>query len=125
MANRYLNQFILTQRKGLVIEAGTISLSALAAVSSSDFTSLVSSVSKSATGEYTITLADKWVGLVNVQVSIESAEASIRPRIKSADPVNAKTIVIETEDVATGTVQDVTAVAKLHVSILLKNSSVR
>ena len=125
MANRYLNQFQTSQRKGLVLEAGTISLSAAAAVSTSDFTSLVSSVTKSATGEYTITLVDKWVGLVSVQCSIETAEASIQPRIKSADPVTAKTIVIETQDVATGTVQDVTAVAKLHINILLKNSSVR
>jgi RNase P/RNase MRP subunit POP5 len=124
MASRYLNQFLLSMRKGHVTECGTISLSAAAAVTSSDFSSLVSSVTKSATGTYTIALADKWVGLLNVMVSTEGGQAGIRTAIVSADPVTAKTVVVKTVDAA-GATTDVSATAKLHVTISLKNSTAR
>jgi hypothetical protein len=124
MANRWLNQFLLSQRKGHVTEAGTITLSSAAAVSSSDFTSLVRSVTKTATGEYTITLADKWVSLLNVQVSFEGTELKVL-KVKSADPVSAKTIVVQTVDIGGVVVQDVSSASKLHVTISLKNSTAR
>jgi hypothetical protein len=122
MASRYLNQFVLTQRKGVVQIAGTISLSAAAAVSSSDLTSLVSSVTKTGTGEYTIALADKWVGLISVTASLESSVATDSVQVKSADPVTAKTIVVRT--ITSGAYADVAVASKLHLSIQLKNSSV-
>jgi hypothetical protein len=124
MANRYFSQFLLSMRKGHVTEAGSISLSSAAAVSSSDFSSLVTSVVKSATGLYTITLADKYVGLLNVQVVLEGGQNGTSAKVQSADPISAKTVVVRTVDAAGANV-DVTAAAKIHVTISLKNSSVR
>lgn len=124
MANAYLNQFNLTKRKGHVTEDGSVSLSSSAAVTSSDFSSLVTSVVKSATGLYTITLADKWVSLLCVQVALEGGQNGTSAKIQSADPVSAKTVVIRTVD-ASGANVDVTAAAKLHISIKLKNSTAR
>ena len=123
MANRYLNQFILSPRKGMVQEVGTISLSAAAAVSSQSFSSLIASVAKSATGEYTITLADKWVGHFGVQVSVESSLNTVSAVIKSVDAASAKTVVIKT--VIAGVPADVSAASVLHVSLTLKNSTAR
>lgn len=123
MANRYLRQFLQSQRSSHVFESGTISLSSAAAVTASDFTSLVASVAKTATGEYTITLADKWVGLLCVNATLEGGQAGTFAKVKSADPTSAKTVVINTSD-ATGPA-DVSAAAKLHVSIQLKNSTAR
>lgn len=124
MASRYLQQFSLTARKGKVVEDGTISLSSSAAVTSSDFSGLVSSVSKTATGVYTITLADKWVSLLCVQACLEGGQDGTSAKIQSADPVSAKTVVIRTVD-SSGVNVDVTSAAKLHVSIKLKNSTAR
>jgi hypothetical protein len=124
MASRYFSQFLLSMRKGHVTEAGSISLSSAAAVSSSDFSSLVSSVVKSATGLYTINLADKYVGLLNVQVSLEGGQDGTNVKVQSADPVSAKTVVVRVVNAAGANV-DVTAVAKIHVTISLKNSTAR
>ena len=123
MANRFLNQFVLNPRKGMVQEAGTISLDATGAVSTHGFSSLISSVTKSATGTYTITLADKWVGHFAVQVSVESTLATVVPVISSVDAASAKTVVIKTA--VSGAIADVSAASKLHVTLILRNSTAR
>jgi hypothetical protein len=123
MANRYLNQFVLNPRKGMVQEVGTINLSAAAAVSSHTFSSLIASVVKSATGTYTITLADKWVGHFGVQVSVQSSLDTVSAAIVSVDAASAKTVVLKT--LIGGAAADVTAASVLHVSLILKNSTAR
>lgn len=119
MANRYFKQFMLTPVNRQIHLAGIISLSAAAAVNSS--TIPMASVAKTATGEYTITLDDKYVQLRSLNVSALSSE-DITVRIKSHSVSSAKTLVIET--LVAGVVADVSAVAELHVSIILKDSSV-
>lgn len=123
MANRYLRQFVLSQDPKQVLISGNVSLSAAAAVSSSSFPSLVASVVKSATGTYTITLSDKYVSLRSCNVSVETADPTISAIIASTDVSSAKTIVLKT--VVSGAVADITAAAKLHVSLVLKDSTVR
>jgi len=123
MANKYLNQFLTTRKKGIVIEAGTISLSSAGAVLSTTLSDLVSSVTHSATGEYTLTLADKWVGCQSVQLTMESSLATVDAFISSVDVTSAKQIVVCTS--LSSVKADVTAASKIHVLIVLKNSTAR
>lgn len=123
MANRYFNQFVLTQDKRQVIISGIISLNSSAAVTGDNFNSLVTSVAKSGTGEYTITLADKYQELKSLNVSYEGA-GDIVPRIKSTDVSGAKTLIVETFDLSGAAVADVAVASKLHINIVLKDSTV-
>ena len=120
MANRYFRQFLLSQDARAISLAGSISLSAAAAVSSSDFNDLVESVTKEATGEYKITLKDKYVSLKSINLTPLSTE-DLTLRIKSHDVSSAKTIVLET--LVAGTKADVSAAAKIFVNILFKDST--
>ena len=92
MADRYFRQFVLTQDARQVIIAGQITLNSSAAVTANSFNNLVSSVAKSGTGEYTITLADKYVELKSAQISYEGA-GDVVLRVKSTDVSSAKTII--------------------------------
>jgi hypothetical protein len=123
MANRYFNQFVLTQDKRQVIISGIINLSSAAAVTSENFNSLVASVTKSGTGEYTITLTDKYQELKSFNVSYEGLGDTVL-RIKSTDVSSAKTLIFETFDLSGAAVADVSVVSKIHVNIVLKDSSV-
>ena len=102
-----------------VVLAGKISLSAAAAVDSSDIP--FASVAKTGTGEYTITLDDAYQALRSCTMSMQTAE-DLTARISSHDVASAKTIVIETATAATAT--DATAAAEIHVHLSLKDSSV-
>jgi hypothetical protein len=119
MANRYFKQFVLTPVNRQVHLAGIISLSNSAAVTASNIP--LASVAKSGTGEYTITLQDPYVELRSLNVSALSTQ-DITVRIKSHNVSSARTLVIET--LVAGVVADVSAAAELHVSIILKDSSV-
>lgn len=120
MANRYFNQWVLTPTKRQVMLSGKISLSAAAAVTSSDIP-FAASVSKSGTGEYTITLDDKYVELRSCQMTMLTSE-DVQARLSSHDVSSAKTIVVETA--TAGSAADVSAVAEIHVTLILKDSSV-
>ena len=123
MANRYFNQFILTQDKRQVLISGIISLNSSAAVTGNNFNSLVASVTKSGTGEYTITLQDKYVELKSLNVTFEGT-GDIVPRVKSTDVAGAKTLVVQTWDISSAAVANVSAASKLHINIVLKDSTV-
>lgn len=99
--------------------AGIISLNSSAAVTASSIP--LASAAKTGTGEYTITLQDPYVELRSLNVSALSSE-DITVRIKSHSVSSARTLVIET--LIAGVVDDVSAAAELHVSIILKDSSV-
>jgi len=109
--------------KRQVILAGIVSLNSSAAVTSHNFNSLVASVTKTATGEYTITLADKYQSLKALNISFEGTQ-DIVARIKSTDVSSAKTIVVETWDISSAAVANVTSASKLHISAILKDSTV-
>lgn len=119
MANRYFESKVLTPTKRQVLLSGKIDLSAAAAVDANSIPHV--SVAKSATGEYTLTLDDKYVELRSAQVSILTTE-DVQARIKSHDVSSAKEVVLETA--TAGAPADVTAVAELHVTLILKDSSV-
>jgi hypothetical protein len=123
MANRYLRQFILTQDPKQVLISGNFSLSAAAAVSATDFNSLVSSVTKTGTGLYTITLSDKYQKLRAAHINVQTTDAGVSLQNVSDDVSGAKTIVIRT--VKAGAAADVTAAAKIYVTLILKDSTVR
>jgi predicted metal-dependent TIM-barrel fold hydrolase len=123
MANRWLNQFITTRKKGIVLEAGAISLSSAGAVVSSTLSDLIASVTHSNTGEYTVVLADKWVGCQSVLLTVESSLATVDAFVGSVDVTSTKTIVLNTS--VSSVKADVTAASKIHVLIVLKNSTAR
>ncbi len=123
MANRYLRQFVLTQDPKQVLISGNISLSSAAAVSSTDFNSLVSSVIKSGTGTYTLTLADKYQKLRACHLDIQCSDLAVSVVCSADDVSSAKTITIKTVDA--GAAADVTAAAKIFVTLVLKDSTAR
>ena len=118
-----MQQFTLNPRKGAVLLNGNFSLSSAAAVSASDMTQLVTSVTKTATGTYTITLTDKWVSSSAIHVSYQGADLNTRAVCTSIDVISAKTIVIKT--LVANLVADVSTACVINVSVALKNSSVR
>jgi hypothetical protein len=124
MANRFLSQFVLSPNKAHTIIAGQVALSAAAAVSSNTFASYAESVVKTATGVYTITLKDKWVGLLAAEVSLQGGQDGTSAKVGANDVSSAKTVIVRTVDAAGANV-DVTAVASIHVVLHLKNSTAK
>lgn len=84
---------------------------------------LGASAAQTAVGEITITLAESYPQLMDVNVSLQKAVAQdLIPQVKSNDVVTAKTIVVNLLTGATPT--DPLAAAVLHVSAFLRQSSV-
>jgi len=105
----------------LTLIQGTISIAADASVSSESIVG--ASVTKTGTGEYTITLDETYNALMACNVTLEAATAvDLVPQIKSTDVSGAKTVVINLNAGATPT--NPSAVCKIHVSIFMRNSSV-
>jgi hypothetical protein len=121
MANRYFEQFLHSFTKKLVSIHGVVSIAADASVSG--HTIKGATVTKTGVGEYTIELDDAYVDLVSAQATFQAATAvDLVPQIKSADVTTAKTVVIRLLTGVTPT--DPSAVCKLHVHLLLRNSKV-
>lgn len=121
MANRYLTQFFYSFWKKPVLVAGKISLSAAAAVSSFDIPG-VATVVKTGTGEYTVTLQDKYVKLISLQLSSSDSTQDLLVDSKSIDVVSAKTFKIITK--VAGSPANITAACSVYVNLLASNSSV-
>lgn len=120
MANRYFNQFHGTPQKGVVILPGTLSIAADASISSQDFK--MGTFTKTGTGEYTLTLSDKYVGALSVLATVQAATAvDLVAQVKSVDVVSAKTVVFNLNTGATPT--NPSAVCKLNVVLILSNST--
>jgi hypothetical protein len=122
MANRRFEQFLYSLIKKKTELDGSISLSAAAAVSASDIPG-VASVSKTATGEYTITLSDKYAACYGVHASLSDNGEALWAKPGAVDVSSAKTVIIKTVD-ETGAEADATAAATIWVKIVLRNSSV-
>lgn len=81
------------------------------------------SAAQTAVGEITLTLAETFPQLMDVNVTMEKAIAQdLIPQVKSNDVVSAKTIVINLLTTATKT--DPLAACALHVSMFIRASSV-
>lgn len=121
MANRRFEQYSYSLIKKKTEIEGVASLSAAGAILSQDIPG--GTLAKSATGEYTLTLADKYNSCLGVHCSIgENAEA-LWAKPGATDVSSAKTVVIKLKN-ATGVDTDVTATAKLYVKVVLRNSSI-
>jgi len=80
-------------------------------------------VAKSATGQYTITLQDNYVGLISAQFTVGAATAvDLKPQLVSSDVVSAKTVIMKLLAVATAT--EPSAVTLVHFVLFLRNSTV-
>lgn len=104
----------------LVILAGKIDLNASAAVLSTTDVQNAASVTKTGTGEYTITLNDSYTKKLSIQATVESdTDADLVAQIDSSDIQGnsaAKTIVIKTMAAAVPT--DASAAATIYITIL-------
>lgn len=120
MANRYLRQYPLVKSPRTIILAGEISLSATGAVLSStvDF----ASVTKTAVGEYTILLQDKYVQTKAIHISHEGAAVD-RAKVKADTQATDKKIVLNT--VVGAAVADVATACIIHVVLIFKDSTVK
>jgi hypothetical protein len=121
MANRRFEQFKYSLIKKQTEIEGVIALAADASVSSTNIPG--ASAAKTDTGEYTITLQDKYPACMGIYCSIGENDEAIWAKPGAADVSSAKTVVIKTKD-ETGADADVSATAKLYVKIVLRNSSV-
>jgi len=121
MANRNYRDRIWNMENGLVMITGQIVIAADASVSSvvgKGFTA-----AKTATGAYTITLADPFTSFMSGQASLLAATAvDLVPQFVSETVASTKLVVIKTLTGATAT--DPAAVCRILFSLKLKNSGV-
>lgn len=120
--NRFFNQFVLTLDKRQVLVPGTVSLSSAAAVTQKNFSDLVEDVVKTATGTYEIRMRDSAQTLRSCQLTFEGAATDVQIKLSSVSSDN-KVFTVQT--VVAGSVADVAAACKIHVSITLKDSTAR
>ena len=91
MANRNFNDVQSIERKSIIL-SNTVSINSSAAVVSDNSEG---EWTKTGTGEYTLTLPDKYMKCLAAQVTLEAATAvDLVAQIKSIDVTSAKTIVI-------------------------------
>lgn len=121
MANRLFQQFFHSFTKQLVGIHGYIDIAADASVSSSSVRG--GTVTKTGTGAYTLTLEDQYVAIESVQLTLQAATAvDLVPQVVSQDVVGtAKTIVFRLN--AAGSATDPSAVCRVYIAALLKNST--
>lgn len=121
MANRNFSDVQSLARKVIVL-AGKISLSALGAVTATDSVGAFT-VAKTGTGEYTLTLADQYQGLLGASVMLAgNVTDDLVANLGAVDVASAKTIEVLLLDA--GAAADVTAATDLYVTLVLSNSSV-
>lgn len=115
----------------VAVASGATPVDAAAAVTTTGGVDGVSSFSikgvesfvNSGTGEFTITLQDKYVALESIQLQLQAATAvDLVPQVVSEDVDGTKAIVFNL--LAGSTETDVTAAAKIYVAMRLRNSSV-
>ena len=134
MANRWFNQFKGSLEKGVVQLDGYVNLEDDASVLSE--TILGAAVTKTGTGEYTVTLEDSYPKLLHVGVSAWSIGTNAAGLMKVVDVldadgasvaatlVNAKSIKVATCTSSTGAPADVSVKCGFSVHLVLKNSTV-
>lgn len=122
MANRHFNAPVQSLWHKPILVAGTISLNASAAVTGSTIKG--ASVAKTGTGEYTITLEDKFSELISISVQVGgNVSEDLFGSVGAVDVASAKTIEVLTV-ANTGAAANATAATTLYVTAMLSNSSV-
>ena len=85
----------------------------------------VTSVVRDSAGKFTITLKDKFLELMGLNVVIAmTAVADLKPQLGAVDVVTAKTVVLNILAVATATDIAANAANRVYVTLFLRNSSV-
>lgn len=119
--NRRFEERVLSLEKSLVCIAGQVNIGSDASVGTNTIKDVT--VTKTATGVYTFTLAHKYPGLVSVLVTFQASTAvDLVAQVKSADPTTAGTVVVRTH--AAGVATDPSAACILNVMFLFRNSNV-
>jgi len=121
MANRLFKQFLYSlERQPVVLNAVVTVTGEGPNTITTDVKGLEVAVSD--TGEWTITLEDKYQALLNANITVQAAtEADLTTQIKSEDVDGAKTIVFSTLAEATPTA--LSTGDKIYITLLLRNSS--
>lgn len=141
MANRWQNQFKASPEKGVTLYDGYLALNASGAVLQSRFALKGTTVAKTGTGLYTITLQDRYPSLLAVHltgfspttnangnwkvVSVLTPAGSPAPAIVGAcgmGPVGSLVIASTTN---AGVPADVAVACGVFVSLVLKNTTVK
>jgi len=119
--SRYFRDSVKSAEANPCLVTGKFSLSAAAAVTSTDMLK-VTSVTKTGTGTYMLTLSDTYNSLRCAQVNHVGTQADTIAKATAHDVSGAKTISIRTE--TAGVAADVATACEIHVSLVLRNSSV-
>lgn len=120
MASRYFTQFFYSFFKKPVLIAGSISLAANASVSGSSIKG-VSSVSKTGTGEYTVTLSDEYYALFFASAAVSDSTEDIAVSVDAVS-LSSKTFKVVTK--VAGSAANVTDDCTVYVQLVLSNTSV-
>lgn len=125
MANRFLNPTRALEKE-LTTLVGRITINASAAITASSGRGW--SAAKTGTGEYTVTLQDKWSKLLGVAFAqIGTGTIVTTPELKSEDVAGASAkpnFVIKTVTRSTGVTADTGVAFDLLFTLKLRNSSV-
>ena len=120
MANRYFTQFFYSFFKKPVMIAGSIPLSASAAVGTVAIKG-VASVVKTGTGIYLVTLEDEYYALGSAQAGVIDSAENLKVVFASVN-LPAKTFQLKT--MVAGSFADVTDACEISLQLVLSNSSV-
>lgn len=122
MANRRFEQFCYTLIKKKTEIEGVASLSAAGAVLSQEIQG--ATLTKTATGTYTLTLQDKYSACVGIYCDLAETSQTVYAAPGTADVTGTKQVIIKVKANSTGADTDLTATAKLYVKVVLRNSSI-
>lgn len=122
MANRTFNPPRALEKE-LVTLVGKVAIASNAAVGAQVGRGF--SVTKNATGEYLITLQDKYAELLGASFSVEgSGTIVVLPELKSEAVASAGTLIVKTTTKSTGATADTAVAFTLRITLHLRNSSV-
>jgi len=119
--NRYLNQFFYSFLKKPVLIAAKIPLSASAAVGTIVGKG-IASVSKTGTGEYTITFSDSHYALSDLKATVLDSAQDLVVDFKTLN-LSAKTVIMVTK--VAGVAADVSDACEVYASFLFNDTSVQ
>jgi hypothetical protein len=122
MANRTFNPPRALEKE-LVTLVGKVAIGADAAVGTKVGRGF--SVAKTATGEYTVTLQDKYAELLGASFSVEgSGTIVVLPELKSEAVAASGSLIVKTTTKSTGATADTAVAFTLRITLHLRNSSV-
>ena len=129
MASRLFQQFQGSLEKGVVKLYATVVSSTSGTIASQSAKGLVVAKTAAKTGRYTITLADRYISLLNVTVTLQGAADAAYTTARGIEPfirtvsMTDRQIIVQFVSTA-GADAEIEDAARFYVEITLKNSSV-